>query len=232
MKTKKTMFAIGIITLLISLSFSSITMARPLDSITALHEERAIERFMDAVEDAAHQATSFDNFLELLRSLFNREDMQRFPILRELLNRLLDLQKNSRGFSFRGRSLSDLGNNQLTGLRENKIFPLTAKKHFVLSYGSYNRINPFRNNQVAIQKEGLTYWRYGGTSGLLRGRSLIIERQPFGIKQRVIGSQLGLMTGFRGIFMDIESRLTGNSYAFFMGSAVRIRAFDLSPFTE
>ena len=232
MHPKKTLFAIGIITILLSLSFSSVVSARPVNSFSIRCEERAIERFMDAVEDAAQQATSFENFLDLLRKLLNRDDLMAFPILKELLNRFIEWSKSKRGFSIRGINLSDIGNRDFSGLRENSIFPLSSKKHFVMSYGTYNRLNPFRNNQVKIQKEGLTYWRYGGTSALLRGRSLIIERQPFGIKQRMIGSQLGFMTGFRGIFMDIESRLTGNSYTFIMGSAVRIRAFDLSPFAQ
>jgi hypothetical protein len=232
MDTKKTLLAVGIIALLISLSFSSITMARPLDSFNVRGEERAIERFMDAIDDAAHEATSFENFLEKLMNLFNRDEFKAFPIIREILNRIIEWSKSARGFSFRGMNLSELGTRDRTRLRENSIFPLSSKKHFVISYGTYNRLNPFRNNQVHLQKEGLTYWRYGGTSALLRGRSLIIERQPFGIKQRVVGSQLGFMTGFRGLFIDIESRLTGNSYAFIMGRATRIRAFDLSPFAE
>ena len=232
MNYKKSLIAIGIITLLVSLSFSTIVMARPVNTFRIRSEERAIERFMDAVEEAAEKAISFENFLDLLKKLLNRDDLMAFPILKELLNRFLEWSKSKRGFSIRGINLSDLGNRDFTGLRENSIFPLSSKKHFVMSYGTYNRLNPFRSNQVKLQKEGLTYWRYGGTSSLMQGRSLIIERQPFGIKQRVIGSQLGFMTGFRGIFLDIESRLTGNSYSFIMGSAVRIRAFDLSPFAQ
>jgi hypothetical protein len=232
MNYKKSLIAIGIITLLVSLSFSTMVTARPVNTFRIRSEEQAIERFMDAVEEAAEKAISFENFLEILKRLLNRDDLMAFPILKDLLNRFIDWSKSKRGFSIRGINLSNLGNRDFSGLRENSIFPLSAKKHFVMSYGTYNRLNPFRSNQVKLQKEGLTYWRYGGTSSLMRGRSLIIERQPFGIKQRMVGSQLGFMTGFRGIFLDIESRLTGNSYSFIMGSAVRIRAFDLSPFAQ
>jgi hypothetical protein len=75
-------------------------------------------------------------------------------------------------------------------------------------------------------------WRYSDTSMILTGRTLVIERQPFEIHQKVKGPQLGLMRCFKGIYLDIESKLTGNSYVFFMGRANRIHAFDLTPLSK
>jgi hypothetical protein len=48
----------------------------------------------------------------------------------------------------------------------------------------------------------------------------------------MIGPQLGLMKGFKGIYIDIESKLTGNAYVFFMGRVDRIRTFDLTPLSK
>ena len=81
-------------------------------------------------------------------------------------------------------------------------------------------------------KEGFSMWRYSDTAKLLKGKTLILERHPFGVHQRMMGPQLGIMRGFRGIFLDIESKLTGNSYVFFIGGARRIRAFDLTPLSK
>jgi hypothetical protein len=75
-------------------------------------------------------------------------------------------------------------------------------------------------------------WRYSDTAKLLKGRTLILERQPFGIHQKMLGPQLGFMKGFKGIYIDIESKLTGNAYVFFLGRAHRIRAFDLTPLSK
>jgi hypothetical protein len=46
------------------------------------------------------------------------------------------------------------------------------------------------------------------------------------------GPQVGLMSGFKGIYIDHESKLTGDSYVFFIGHAHRIRVFDLTPFSK
>ncbi len=75
-------------------------------------------------------------------------------------------------------------------------------------------------------------WRYSDASKLLKGRTLIIGRQPFEIHQKMSGPQLGFMKGFKGIYFDFESRLTGDSYVFIMGRAHRIRAFDLTPLSK
>jgi hypothetical protein len=224
MKIKKTLLTIALITLLLSLSISSPTLARPTNQLNTQFEERAVEQLMDAIEDAAEKATSFENFLELIRDLLNRDNFKAFPLIRDIIERILNVSQSKTGFSIRGHSMSSIG--------DRGILPLRIKKHFVISYGVYNRLNPFKDNQIKIQKEGLTFWRYGGTSSLMRGRTLIIERQPFGIKQRIIGPQCGLMAGFRGIYFDMESRLTGNAYSFFMGGTQRIRGFDLSPFAD
>jgi hypothetical protein len=93
-------------------------------------------------------------------------------------------------------------------------------------------LNPFKENTVAHLKPGLSMWRYSAASILIKGRTLVLERKPFGIHQKIAGPQLGLMRGFKGIYIDHESKLTANSYIFFMGHAPRIRVFDLTPFSK
>ncbi|MBU1941937.1 MAG: hypothetical protein KKC68_09215 [Candidatus Thermoplasmatota archaeon] len=215
---------LGVISLLLMLTVSPVMGIRPLQQITAQQEERAVEKIMDLIEDAASRATTFEEFINFLRNLLNRDEFKAFPIIRQILEKLMDTTIGKTGFTVRG--------NSITGVRDWNFFPNRSKKYFVISYGTYNRLNPWKDNQLTLSKEGLTFWRYGGTESLFKGRTLIIERQPFGIKQRVIGSHMGLMTGFRGLFFDMESRITGNSYTMFMGRAQRIRAFDLTPFSD
>ena len=224
MKHFKSIFAIGVIALFLLVSVSHATAVKPLQQMTAIKEEHAVEQMMDLIEDAALRSSSFKEFIQRLRDLLSRFDFTTFPIVRKLLEKVIDISSGQTGFTVRGRSIS--------GIRDWDIFNRRVIKHFVMSYGVYNRMNPFKENEFRISKEGMTFWRYGGVSSLFRGRTLIIERQPFGIKQRMLGSHFGLMTGFRGMFLDMESRLTGNSYVFFMGRAQRIRAFDLTPFNN
>jgi len=53
MKIKKLSIAIFLTALMISVTCTSVAMARPIITLQQQYEERALERFMDAVEDAA-----------------------------------------------------------------------------------------------------------------------------------------------------------------------------------
>ena len=72
-------------------------------------------------------------------------------------------------------------------------------------------------------------WRYSGKTTLFTGKTLIMK--DFQVKQRITGPQVGMVLGFKGLYLDTESKLTGNSYILFMGRATRAHAFDITPFS-
>ncbi len=219
---KKTLFAVGI-------TFLFIAVALPISALTATTEKveaqeaTAIDQFMNEVERLAGNSKSYTEFLQKLKDFCNNNNSDKFPIIRWLLHKIIYYLMSQTELYIRGINVYDL---------IKKFSPNQQPDYFVISYGTYNRLNPIKENSVERFKKGLSMWRYSDSSMLVKGRTLILERQPFGIHQRMTGPQLGLMKGFRGIYLDIESKLTGRSYVFFMGQANRIRAFDLTPLSD
>ena len=228
---KTTLLAVGMTALFFGLAMAPVTAQADIRAELSEQESHAVTRLMDKIEQAAMDATSYREFIDFLRSLLKTETRE-YRVLEFIITRLLDWILAERSLNIFGNNLSDLLENRgtiLNSLLENRLFD-RSKKFFVISFGSYKRYSPFKDNEIKLFKEGLSFWRYSGNTMFSKGRTLILERQPFGIRQRVSGKQLGVMFGFRGLYLDIESKLTGNTYHFFMGRAQRIRSFDLTPF--
>jgi hypothetical protein len=223
MKRSKALCTIGVLALLVSLSFTPVT-AKHSDTICSdKQEENAVYDLFCTLEKAACESEDYDAFLSKIFSLFHEnQDDGKFPVVKNILTRLLTWLLSQRGSLLSGKYLGNLFDSK--GL-SNRILSSMSTEHFVLSFGSYTRLNPRKENTIQLFKQGFSFWRYTPSSKLSQGRTLIIQRHPFEIKQRVTGSQIGIMTGFRGVYLDIVSKLTGNSYVFFMGKATRARAF-------
>jgi hypothetical protein len=207
------------------MTFLLLAVSLPVTALTTLtdtgdEELTAIEKFMDAVERAAFTSTTEQQFLEKLNVLCESPDYEKFPVIRDLLQKLLCYLMEHRGICIGGIDISDLFE---------KLQIQDRPAYLVLSYGVYHRLNPRKDNSIKHIKARLSIFRYSDDSKILKGRTLILERQPFGIHQKMIGPQLGLMKGFKGIYIDVESKLTGKSYVFFMGRVDHIRVFDLTP---
>lgn len=215
---KKILLAVGMTLLLLAVSLPVTALTTSTD--TGDEELTAIEKFMDAVERAAFTSTTEQQFLEKLNALCGSPDYERFPVIRDLLQKLLCYLMEHRGICIGGIDISDLFE---------KLQIQDRPAYLVLSYGVYHRLNPRKDNSIKHIKARLSIFRYSDDSKILKGRTLILERQPFGIHQKMIGPQLGLMKGFKGIYIDVESKLTGKSYVFFMGRVDHIRVFDLTP---
>lgn len=217
----KKIFLTGIIlALLMGITLSPATAQLTLRENTSCQETRTLETFMEDVECIAAEAHTFSEFIQELSDLCLRNDYIKFPVVQELVAKLLQFLTKERALAASGLNLLDL-----LDVFSSKL----SKNYFVISYGAYHRLNPRKENSIDRFKERLSMWRYSDTAKLLKGRTLILERQPFGIHQKMLGPQLGFMKGFKGIYIDFESKLTGNAYVFFIGRVQRIRAFDLTP---
>ena len=133
--------------------------------------------------------------------------------------------------SFGNISIGKNINNFLSRFRIGR-FRDYLKNNFIFSYGVYKRLNPRKSDEIKLFKQGFEFWRYSAKSILLKSRTLVIQREPYGIKNRVMGKQIGYMMGFRGFYIDRESKITGNSYKLFIGGANRVRVFDTTPFSK
>jgi hypothetical protein len=186
-------------------------------------ETRTIESFMEDVESIAAKSQTFSEFIQEIQNLCLSNEYIKYPVVQNLIARMLQFLTKERALAASGLNLANL-----LGVFSSKL----SSNYFVISYGAYHRLNPRKDNSINRFKERLSMWRYSDTAKLLKGRTLILERQPFGIHQKMLGPQLGFMKGFKGIYIDIESKLTGNAYVFFLGRAHRIRAFDLTPLSK
>ncbi len=221
MKYAKSILAVGIVFLLLAGSLP--VLAAPTPSLSD-QEASAAQVLFDRIDQAAASSHSIQEFMGKLREICKSTLLDRFPDLKALFDRIRTFANRNPRFYLFGIPLgSNLGSNLGSALGSR------ATSHFVLSYGVYHRYNPLRQNSFTFMKDRLSGWHYRSTN-LFKGRTLILNRHPFGIGKRVIGPQVGLLRGFRGIYIDHESKLTGNSYLFFIGNADHVRAFSLTPF--
>ena len=227
MLKNKAILAVGVTFLFLALSMTPVSANATSKKIGLCEQEsNAVGRLFDEIELAACNAHNYQEFLELVRDLFKNKEFETFPILKVILDKIVTWVTKERDYYF-GKNINALLERFNLGILKDG-----SKYYFVFSYGSYNRWNPRKENEIRLFKQGFEFWRYSGKSKIFKGRTLIVERHPFGIKQRVIGSQIGVMTGFRGLHIDWESKLTGTAYNLFIGRANRIRAFDTTPFSD
>ena len=220
----KKIFLTGILLALFTgIILSPATAQLALTENTSIKETRTIEKLMDEVEHIAAEADTFPKFVQQLQELCLKNEYIKFPVVQQLVSKIIQFLTKGRALGASGFNLLDL-----LGVFSSRLSP----NYFVISYGAYHRLNPRKENSIDRFRERLSMWRYSDSAKLLKGRTLILERQPFGVHQKMLGPQLGFMRGFRGIYLDIESKLTGNAYVFFMGKVQRIRAFDLTPLSK
>ncbi|MBN1860374.1 MAG: hypothetical protein JW840_02810 [Candidatus Thermoplasmatota archaeon] len=222
---KKTILAGTMVFLLIGVAMLPASAKTTLVEDLRRQETTVIEQFMNDVERIASESQSFTDFAQKLQNLLLTKNYGKFPIVHEIFSKIVQFLTKTQSSSIAGLNILNL-------LGKSSSLRLISRSFFVLSYGAYHRLNPRKENSINRFKERLSMWRYSDAARLLKGKTLILERHPFGIHQRVIGPQLGIMRGFKGIYLDIESKLTGNAYVFFIGSARRIHAFDLTPFSK
>jgi hypothetical protein len=216
---KKTILTASIALLFISISYQPISAEMTSTQNIELQEATIMEKFMDDLERCASESQTFSDFIEKLQNLCLNNEYQNCTIVQEFLSKILPFLIKERGASIGGVNIYDLLGK----------FSRLRSDYYVISYGAYNRLNPWKKNSIDRFNIGLSMWRYSNTSALLTGRTLVLEQHPFGIHQTMIGPQLGFMKGFKGIHLDIENKLTGNTFMFFVGRVDRIRMFSLSP---
>ena len=219
---KKLFLTGSIIILFISISFQPVSAQMTSTQTIALQEATMIEKFMDEIECAASESQTYCGFVEKLQDLCLNSEYTNYTIVREFILKILPFLITERGTTFGGINLYSL-------LEKFSIF---RSDYFVISYGFYNRLSPWKENSIDLFKLRLSMWRYSDTSNLLHGRTLILERHPFGIHQKMVGPHLGFMRGFKGIYLDIENTLTGDAFVIFMGRVDRIQVFNLTSLSK
>jgi len=224
MVKNKAIFAIGATFLFLAVAMIPASASVTKDTLS--DQERisvtsALNRLMDELESAKN----FAEIRTIIKDFCSTETIGMFPILIEILKKIIGWTFSQRRFSFADGFIGNIFSN--------KLFDDRSKEKFIISFGSYNKLRPNKKDEkITLFKQGFAFWHYSGKAKLSKGRTMIIERQPFNMKQQLSGAQFGFMTGFKGLYLDLESKLTGNSYVIIMGNAHRARAFGLSLFSD
>ena len=220
----KAIFALGATFLFIALAMIPASATCPSETLR-FRERSLVNLFFEGIASLVENSDNYETFLEKLRDFCDRPEFDGFPILKKIISMILAWIARERIFPIVGGN----NNNGLFDKLSGGLFKGSSSEHFVISRGSYNRLRPNKAN--TLFKQGFAFLRYRGGSKLIKDKTLIITRKPFGFKQRVTGTHIVFMTGFRGLFIDIESQLTGNAYTLVMGQAHRARAFK-NPFSQ
>lgn len=101
---------------------------------------------------------------------------------------------------------------------------LVKNRAFVISLGQGRDLSPLKKISFKIRKK-IGIWHYN-SNGMFNGRTIIV--QPFKLKMKTLrGSQVGIMTGFVGVYLSFSKGFLGKSYTFFMGTARHINGLQL-----
>lgn len=220
----KAIFAIGATFLFLAVAIipasASVTQNKFCDQ-----EYKSVTTALNNLMDKIERAENDKEILKLIKGCCSNELFATTPILRDILAKIIDWIFSRRNLFSSGGIINNIFNKER--------FDDRSKEKFVISFGSYQKgIFSKKNEKLTLFKQGFASWRYSGKAKLSQGRTIIAERKPFSIQQRIRGSQIGIILGFSGVFIDVESELTGNSYVFIMGNARRAKAFDLSLFSD
>ncbi|MFO7677707.1 MAG: hypothetical protein R6V50_04930 [Thermoplasmatota archaeon] len=224
----KMVFAIAAVILFLTIAMAPAT-ATFIRKSEADQEYKTVYTVMNKLFDNIEYVENDEQLIKLIQNCFTNELLAVNPVLREIFKKIIQWI-----FSSRSLSIGNIGNSDRNLISGDKLNSALSKQKFIISFGSYsNRFpNIGRDEKPTIFKRGFAYWRYSDAARLIKGRTIIAERGPFKIDQRVQGSQIGVLLGFSGLFIDIESKLTGNSYVFIMGNARRARALNFRLFSK
>jgi hypothetical protein len=103
---------------------------------------------------------------------------------------------------------------------------LSRNRGFVISSGHGRDYKPLKKITFKIRRK-VGFWHYN-SNGLIDDRTIIVK--PLALSLKILrGRQVGIMTGFFGIYLSVSRGFLSNSYTFFMGTARHINGFDFSP---
>lgn len=224
MKIKRKILAIGLVLMLVSISFSMVqavdtkyntqnnesiiieigTINEGENSIietTSLSEDQLdeLEIFLSDIVEKIESAES----MEEINIIFNNYDnnyLLKNGLLYDLIKRIMSEIKNIvYGMILKFKQLSD--------------------HSFVISYGHSYRLNLFKTTQLMKIRKNLCIWHYS------KGTTLIWKPD---VHKALNDWQIGFMSNFNGMYMYITKRFPQKCFTFFVGMPKMINGIPLS----
>ncbi len=235
MQKIKACLAIGVAILFLTLA--SINPASAKQSMfkystTDLEEVAVFSVLSELSEKIENEAQNFEDIVDIIEEFCQNKMTDRFPIISTILKKILSFVLDRGDWYIGGRNV-DLGG-VFTGELLEK-FKRSNPTKFIISFGTYNCLKiRDKENEFKFSKP-FAFWRYSTRNAkIIRGKTTIISRtyeptHPLDFNKK-IGPQLGFMRNFRGLYLDIQSKLTGNYYTIILGRAQGARVLGLPQF--
>lgn len=210
MRTKRRITAIGMVLILITIPVTVVqakeekTEPIAVQVSTYISEEiTSIETFYLTEEQIVELEKTIEHIIEKIESVESEEDFEKI---------VEDIPKdNGPIFTIIFEIMSKLKH--------------LKKRGFVVSHGQNINLNPFKRKKIKI-REGLKLWCYLNSKD---DKTVIFKPLDSGNKVKtLIGSQIGLMSKFTGLYVFIPKRFPPKSHTFFIGTARNINGISLS----
>jgi hypothetical protein len=217
MKIKRKILAIGIVVLFFAISLSH-TEASEVSQIPK--NERILLEFGSIISDG----TLTTEMLSITEE--NLEELETAVAL--FMDRIE--ATNDFDWSFLRDLLEKIfgDNDSLLGsiLEIFSTLELSRNRGFVISSGHGIDFSPLKKTSLKIRKR-VGFWYYN-TNELINDRTIIVK--PLALSMKILrGRQVGIMTGFLGMYLSVSRGFLSNSYTFFIGRARHINGFDFLP---
>ena len=217
----KKIITIGIITLFIGLSFSSVHANEILESeqkdetitveYTTLNSNGILSRENVKLteEELNELLVTLSVFMETVQSKTDIDDIT------EIFDRLV---------KDREHPILDTIIDMIKKIISNLNEKLSKMRRLVISHGKSYKLNLFKNSDLSFYKRW-AFWHYSPKKGIFSSKTIILY-PPFDIKM-LNDWQVGFMTKFIGFHIYIARRFPKQSYTFFLGTAKSINGVQL-----
>ena len=214
------MFVVGVVALFVGLSITPVNALEfPEDemqdevvnieyALVDFDGNTVIEKFALSNQEFIELEVMISEFMEKIQSTTNRDDAM------NILNTFL--MNRHPVLSFILKPLSS--------------YKMFRNRVFVVSQGWGHKLNPFKNSSAEIYKL-FNFWHYNNQSelGIPSGTFILRHGRLFNTDAKCLcGTQVGVVTRFRGIYIYVARPLPEKSYTFFMGTALHVVGLDFT----
>lgn len=217
MKIKRKILAIGVVVLFFAISLSHIeaseisqtTENKPiLIEFGSISSDETFTR--EVLYITEEDFTDLENAFKLLMSKTESTSDFDWSFLRNLLEQIFGDDNSLIGSIF----------GMYSSLKKSR------NRGFVISSGHGIDISPLKKISPKIHKK-LGFWYYN-SNGFNDDKTIIVK--PITLSLKILtGRQVGIMSGFFGVYISVSKGFLSSNYKFFIGTAKHINGFDFSP---
>lgn len=224
MKIKRKILTIGMVLMLVSISFSMVQAVETKENdqkngsitieIGTINEEEN-----SIIETASLSEDQLNELVIILSDIIKEiESAKSWDEINIIMNNYDNNYLNKKGLVY------ELIIKIIRGIRniiKGIIFKFIqlSNHNFVISYGRSYKLNLFRTSQLMRLRKNLCIWHYS------KGKTIIWKSD---VHKTLKDMQLGFMTNFKGMYMYITKKFPQKCFTFFFGTPKMVNGISLS----